>query len=64
MFVMFVLSHGVDGHVYALNGEKISIQEIVNFFEGDNCKALRGKPKLFFVQACQGGKPSTLYSLQ
>jgi len=55
MFVMFLLSHGEDGHVYALNGEKISIQKIMNYFDGKQCPALLGKPKLFFVQACQGG---------
>ena len=63
MFVMFVLSHGEDGHVYALNGAKISIQKIMDYFDGSKCPALRQKPKLFFVQACQGGKLSTLCSL-
>jgi len=56
MFVMFVLSHGEDGHFYASNGEKVLIQKIMDYFDGQNCPALREKPKLFFVQACQGGK--------
>jgi len=60
MFVMFVLSHGEDGHFYALNGKKISIQNIMEYFDGRKCPALRNKPKLFFVQACQGGELSTL----
>jgi len=64
MFVMFVLSHGEDGHFYTLDGKKISIDKIVNSFDAHECPALRGKPKLFFIQACQGGKPRTLYNLQ
>lgn len=61
MFVMFVLSHGVDGHVYTLNAEKISIEEIVNYFTAGKCAALISKPKLFFVQACQGGQFETMF---
>jgi len=64
MFVMFVLSHGEDGHFYALNGAKISIEKVIANFDGSNCPALLGKPKLFFIQACQGCKFSLLYSLQ
>jgi len=64
MFVMCILSHGEDGHFYALNGAKISIDRVVNYFDGKKCEALRGKPKLFFIQACQGGTFSLLqYSL-
>jgi len=56
MFVMFILSHGEDGHFYALSGAKISIDRVIAYFDGKNCPALLAKPKLFFVQACQGGK--------
>jgi len=61
---MFVLSHGEDGHFFALNGKKISIDRVIDYFDGRNCQALLGKPKLFFVQACQGGRFSSLCSLQ
>ena len=64
MFMMFVLSHGEEGHFYALNGEQINIQKVMDYFDGKNCPALLEKPKLFFIQACQGGKQSTLYNLQ
>jgi len=61
MFVMFVLSHGEDGHFYAMNGKTISIDKVIAYFDGKHCPALLGKPKLFFVQACQGGKLCSLY---
>lgn len=35
----------------------MSIEKIVNIFNGTSCPSLRGKPKLFFIQACGGGKP-------
>jgi len=64
MFMMFILSHGEDGHFYALNGKMISLEKIMEYFDGKKCPALRNKPKMFFVQACQGGKLNTLCSLQ
>jgi len=61
MFVMCILSHGEDKHFYSSDGGRIKIKDIMNRFDGQNCPALNGKPKLFFVQACQGGRFSTLY---
>ena len=55
-FVFVVLSHGTDGFVYARDGVKLSIEDdIVARFDGSQCPHLHGKPKLFLVQACQGG---------
>jgi hypothetical protein len=59
MFILFLLSHGVDGHVYASNGRKMSIEKITSYFDGVVCPALVGKPKMFFIQACQKVKPTT-----
>ena len=56
MFVLIVLSHGIDGHFYEINGEAIRIDDVVARFDGTNCPALVDKPKLFFIQACQGGE--------
>ncbi|XP_075036227.1 caspase-8-like [Mixophyes fleayi] len=55
-FVCFVLSHGDKGIVYGVDGEKVSIKELTNYFNGLNCQTLVGKPKVFFIQACQGDK--------
>lgn len=35
----------------------MSVERIVNTFNGTGCPSLGGKPKLFFIQACGGGKP-------
>ena len=58
-FIVFLLSHGgrdPDDRDYVLGtqGQKVYIKdEIVAPFCGDNCPSLKGKPKLFFVQACE-----------
>ncbi|XP_018581466.1 caspase-8-like [Scleropages formosus] len=53
-FVCCVLSHGTQRAVYGRDGNTISLQEILQPFNGENCRALVSKPKVFFIQACQG----------
>jgi len=56
MFVLIVLSHGRDGVFFLCDTASVNIQEeLVNKFDGNNCPALCNKPKLFLIQACQGG---------
>ncbi|XP_046366704.2 cell death protein 3-like isoform X1 [Haliotis rufescens] len=50
-----ILSHGLEGRVYATDGY-ISLELLVMPFKGDRCPSLVGKPKLFFLQACRGTK--------
>ncbi|XP_073172598.1 caspase-9 isoform X2 [Lepidochelys kempii] len=42
------------GGIYGTDGKLIPVEKIVNFFNGSHCPSLRGKPKLFFIQACGG----------
>ena len=49
VFVMAILSHGGDGHVYGTD-EPFEIKIITNYFRGDMCPTLAGKPKLFIFQ--------------
>ncbi|NXX41520.1 CASP8 protein, partial [Tricholaema leucomelas] len=53
-FVCCILSHGKKGSVYGVDGQEVPIQELTTSFTGQNCQSLAGKPKVFFIQACQG----------
>ena len=53
-FVCIVLTHGDHGELFAQDG-RYGIDLLFRHFLADNCPTLCGKPKLFFVQACQGG---------
>ena len=52
-FVCCILSHGEAGEIYGVDGVKVSIWHLMSYFTDKNCPSLSGKPKLFFVQACQ-----------
>ncbi|XP_039613728.1 caspase-8-like [Polypterus senegalus] len=55
-FVCCILSHGLKGAIEATDGQKVAIQEITSYFTSRKCPSLAGKPKVFFIQACQGQK--------
>ncbi|XP_046903080.1 caspase-10 isoform X2 [Hypomesus transpacificus] len=52
--VCCVLSHGMEGCVYGVDGSTVRLREITQPFNGLLSSTLREKPKMFFVQACQG----------
>uniref|UniRef100_A0A8B9DL52 Caspase 9 n=1 Tax=Anser cygnoides TaxID=8845 RepID=A0A8B9DL52_ANSCY len=59
--LVVILSHGCQtshnqfpGGIYGTDGKSIPVEKIVRHFDGSNCPSLRGKPKLFFIQACGG----------
>lgn len=51
---LFIMAHGNLGHIKVSNGQ-IDLERIFEVFDNRNCPALRGKPKLFVIQACRGG---------
>nr|XP_012594479.1 caspase-10 [Microcebus murinus]XP_012594480.1 caspase-10 [Microcebus murinus] len=53
-FVFCVLTHGKDREVYCSDGVPIAIGKILSHFTANQCPRLAQKPKLFFIQACQG----------
>ncbi|XP_023568601.1 caspase-2 isoform X3 [Octodon degus] len=53
--VVVLLSHGVEGSVYGVDGKLLQLQEIFRLFDNANCPSLQNKPKMFFIQACRGG---------
>ncbi|NWV48926.1 CASP8 protein, partial [Daphoenositta chrysoptera] len=53
-FVCCILSHGNKGIIYGVDGREVPIRELTASFTVQNCNSLAGKPKVFFIQACQG----------
>ncbi|XP_034039541.1 caspase-8 [Thalassophryne amazonica] len=52
--VVCVLSHGELSCVFGTDGEKVFLQELTQPFTSGRAPTLVKKPKLFFIQACQG----------
>lgn len=61
--MVIVLSHGTHGMIYALDSYYHS-DELWLPFTSDKCPSLAGKPKLFFIQACQGNKKDAGLTVQ
>lgn len=59
-FVFYILSHGGENDViYGVDWRTISVSELVRLFTAANCPTLQDKPKLFFIEACRGGRPQS-----
>jgi hypothetical protein len=56
-FVCCILTHGKLGVIYTSDGKPVEILTLVDFFTDRKCPTLKGKPKMFFIQACQKGDP-------
>lgn len=52
--VVCVLSHGENGTVYGTDEKQVFLRELTLPFTSGQAPTLMGKPKLFFIQACQG----------
>lgn len=52
--VVCVLSHGLEGCVFGTDDVEVPLQDLTRPFTSYNAPTLAGKPKLFFIQACQG----------
>lgn len=63
-FVFCVLTHGQFGAVYSSDQALIPIREIMSHFTAQQCPGLANKPKLFFIQACQGGEIQPSVSIE
>ena len=58
-FVLCLMSHGKEGAFYCADGEIILLETVTDFFSNSKCTTLKGKPKLFFIQACRGNVKET-----
>ncbi|XP_059914897.1 caspase-8 isoform X4 [Gadus macrocephalus] len=54
VLVVCVLSHGENECVFGTDGKKVSLRDLRMPFTSARAPTLAGKPKLFFIQACQG----------
>lgn len=52
--VVCILSHGLSGQIYGIDGEAVSVSEILDIINrGVAGTSLKGKPKMFLIQACR-----------
>ncbi|XP_029435345.1 caspase-2 isoform X1 [Rhinatrema bivittatum] len=49
-----LLSHGVEGAIYGVDGKLLQLQDVFRLFDNASCPSLQNKPKMFFLQACRG----------
>lgn len=54
--IVFIMSHGEPKGILGVDNEPMPEAEVFSIFNAKNCPNLNGKPKLFFIQACWGGK--------
>ncbi|XP_042639009.1 caspase-2 [Orycteropus afer afer] len=52
--IVALLSHGIEGAIYGVDGKLLQLQEVFRLFNNASCPNLQNKPKMFFVQACRG----------
>ncbi|KAL4221644.1 luteolysis [Mactra antiquata] len=50
-----ILSHGEEGFIFGADGKKFELDAVFTLFDNTCCPNLRGKPKIFIIQACRGG---------
>ncbi|ROL53408.1 Caspase-8 [Anabarilius grahami] len=54
--VCCVLSHGREDGIVGVDGNTVTFKELIETLSPRWCSSLYQKPKLFFIQACRGGK--------
>ncbi|XP_037503703.1 caspase-2 [Rhipicephalus sanguineus] len=55
--VVILMSHGNQGAILGTDIKEVHlVRDVYTLFNNEECPALQGKPKLFFIQACRGEK--------
>ena len=55
-FVCCILSHGSALEIYGNDDKPVNRSDLKKYVSSEQCPKLKGKPKLFFIQACRGKK--------
>ena len=61
-FVCCILTHGCPRGLCGIDGIPLNMAKITRLFNGEQCKTLQNKPKLFFLQFCRGFLADSGYS--
>lgn len=48
-----LMSHGDENNIFGVKGEKVPVNELISYFNDQNCPNLKNKPKLFIIQTCR-----------
>ena len=56
MFVLVITTHGCEGLIAGSDQKTILLSELYKLISPKNFPAMKGKPKLVFLQACSGGR--------
>ncbi len=53
-FICCILTHGASGRVFGVDSYPVLIETLTGKLCAASCPSLKGKPKIFFIQACRG----------
>jgi caspase-like apoptosis-related cysteine protease len=56
------MSHGKLGKISCSDAD-YELEQVTSLFSDENCPSLKGKPRMFFVQACRGSNHDSGYEI-